>query len=122
MSVLLFSLRNVPNDEADEIRELLTSSEVEFYETPAGKWGISAPAIWLLDEKELPKAKSVIDRYQKDRFVRQRQEYESLKRAGKNKSIIEAIKENPLQFVVYFAIVAFVLYFSIKPFFDLGSR
>lgn len=121
MSVLLFSLRNVPNDEADEIRDLLTSNELEFYETPAGKWGISAPAIWLQDEKELLKAKSVIDRYQNDRFVRQRKEYESLKRVGKNKTILDAIKENPLQFVIYFAIIAFVLYFSIRPFFELGS-
>jgi len=61
MSALLFSLRNVPYDEAEEIRQLLTSSEVEFYETPAGKWGISSPAIWLQDKNELQRAKSLIE-------------------------------------------------------------
>jgi hypothetical protein len=121
MPVLLFSLRNVPEDEAEEIRELLTSKEIEYYETPAGKWGISAPAVWLRDENELRQAKALIDTYQKARFVKQRQAYESLKRAGKHKTVLDAIKENPFQFVVYTSIAVIVLYFSIRPFFNLGS-
>ena len=120
MPILLFPLRNVPADEAQEIRELLISNQVEFYETPAGRWGISAPGIWLEDEKALQYAKSLIQAYQKERVARQRQEYEFLKKAGENKTIVDSLKENPFQFVVYLAIVVVVLYFSIKPFFGLG--
>ncbi|HEX9661753.1 MAG TPA: DUF6164 family protein [Candidatus Binatia bacterium] len=121
MSALLFSLRNVPYDEAEEIRQLLTSSEVEFYETPAGKWGISSPAIWLQDKNELQRAKSLIETYQKERFARRRQEFQSLKRQGQHKTIVDAIAENPLRFVVYLAVIVVVLYFSIVPFFRLGG-
>ena len=121
MTALLFSLRNVPDDEAEEIRQLLTSNEIEFYETPAGKWGISAPAIWLQDQNELQKAKSLVKTYQQERFIRRRQEFESRKRQGKNKTIVDAIAENPLRFVVYLAVIVVVLYFSIVPFFRLGG-
>ncbi len=121
MPVLLFSLRNVPEDEVEEIRQLLASNHVAFYETPAGKWGISAPAIWLPDEKELQTAKALIQAYQEARFVRQRDAYESRKREGTNRTIVDAVKEDPLRFVLYLAIVVVVLYFSIKPFFDFGN-
>ena len=47
MALLLFRLRNVPDDEADEVRHLLNENSIEFYETSAGNWGISMPAIWL---------------------------------------------------------------------------
>ena len=55
MSLLLFSLRGVPEDEAEEVRELLTSNRIEFYETSAGLWGTSTPALWLLQEEQFPK-------------------------------------------------------------------
>lgn len=120
MSVLLMSLRNVPDDEAAEIRALLDANAIEFYETPAGRWGISAPAIWLEEEQNLKSTKALIEEYQKARFARQRAEYERLKREGKTKTLKDVIREEPLRFILYLAIVAVVLYFSIKPFFALG--
>ena len=120
MAVLLFSLRNVPDDEAQEIRELLTSNDVAFYETPAGRWGISAPGIWLQDERALRQARSLIEDYQRARFVRQRREYEHLKAVRQHRTILDAVKENPFRFIFYSAIVVVVLYFSITPFFGFG--
>lgn len=121
MAALLFSLRNVPDDEAEEVRQLLVSNEIAFYETPAGKWGISSPAIWLHDTNELPRAKALIERYQKERFIRHRQEFQSLKSEGKSKTFFDAIAENPLRFVFYLAVIVVVLYLSIVPFFRLGG-
>ena len=121
MSALLFSLKNVPSDEADEVRELLAANGLEFYETPAGRWGISAPALWLRNSDELSKARTLIDAYQKARSARQRLEYEALKSAGNHKTVWRSFRENPVRAVVYLAVVAFVLYFSIKPFFGLGN-
>ena len=121
MSVLLFSLRNVPSDEADEVRDLLVTNGLAFYETPAGRWGISAPALWLNNSDELSKARALIDAYQKSRSVKQRGEYEALKRAGRHKTVWRSFRENPIRVVVYLAVAALVLYFSIRPFFDLGN-
>jgi Family of unknown function (DUF6164) len=121
MAVLLFSLRNVPDDEAEEIRQLLASNGIAFYETPAGKWGISSPGIWLHDSDELPNAKLLIETYQQERFVSRRQEFESLKKQGKHKTIVHVIAENPLRFVFYLVVIGIVLYLSIVPFFWLGG-
>ena len=56
MPVKLFSLRGVPDDEADEIRALLAQHAIDYYETPPGNWGVSMPAIWLPDDSELARA------------------------------------------------------------------
>ena len=120
MSVLLISLRNLPEDEAAEIRALLEANGIEFYETPAGRWGISAPAIWLKEEQNLTDAKALIEEYEQERFVSQRAAYEQLKKEGRNKTLGDVIREDPVRFIVYLALVALVLYLSIKPFFALG--
>ena len=121
MPVQLFKLKGVPDDEAEDIRELLARNEIDFYETPAGNWGISMPAIWLNDETQLAKAQRLIERYEGDRAVRLRAEYDRLKEEGGNKTIIDAIKEHPIRFVSYLLIIAAVIYLSIKPFMAIGG-
>ena len=68
MTVLLFALRGVPDDEADEVRELLTEQEIDYYETSAGNWGISMPALWLRDRGQLQEARELLANYQRQRF------------------------------------------------------
>jgi hypothetical protein len=121
MPVLLFSLRGVPDDEAGEIRELLASNGISFYETSSGPWGTSAPGLWLQDADALSRARSLIDAYQVERFRRQRALYEQLEREGKSRTVMDIFREGPIRFILYLAIVAVVLYFSIKPFLSLGG-
>lgn len=121
MSVQLINLRGVLDDEAEELRALLVANEIDYYETPAGNWGISMPAIWLNDESQLEKAKLLIENYQRERMARVRHEYEQLKREGKNKTILDELKENPVRVIVYLSIVAIVIYLSTKPFVDIGN-
>lgn len=120
MAKLLFSLRNVPEDEADDVRELLEDNHIEFYETSAGNWGISVPAIWLQDKAEYKRAKALIDAYEKERFIEQRAIYEQLKREGQHRTFLDIIKENPLRFILYITIILLLLYFSTRPFINLG--
>lgn len=121
MPAKLFSLHNVPDDEAEEIRELLRSNEIDFYETPAGNWGVSVAYIWLHDENELEKAKALIGDYQQERLIRAREEYAQLVQTGRRRTMGDVIRENPLRFVVYLAAIAAVLYFSTKPFINIGK-
>ena len=114
-------LRDVPDDEADDVRELLTSNGLEFFETPAGNWGISPAAIWLNDESQLIRARSLIDQYQHDRAIRIREEYSKLRREGKHRTLLHVIQENPVRFLLYGLAIAAILYFSTKPFLDLGK-
>lgn len=121
MAARLFSLHNVPEDEADEVRELLANHALDCYETPEGNWGVSVPAIWLRDESQLQQARSLIAAYQKKRLVRVREEFSSLQKAGMNRTMLDEIRENPLRFVAYLAFIAMVIYFSIQPFVDVGK-
>ena len=121
MPAKLFSLHNVPDDEADEVRGLLRSNEIDFYETPAGNWGVSVSYIWLYDENDLEKAKTLIADYQKERLIRVRDEYEQLGRTGRRRTLTNVIRENPLRFVVYLVAIAVVIYFSTRPFLNIGK-
>jgi len=121
MAVRLFPLRGAPDDEADDIRELLTDNNVEFYETSAGNWGISMPAIWLRDDGQLHHAKALIEEYQAKRAIQQREIYEQLKREGKHRTFWVLLWEQPVKVIAYIGIVLVILYFSTKPFLTLGQ-
>jgi hypothetical protein len=111
MPTRLFALNGVPDDEAEDVRALLTAAGINYYETPAGNWGISSPAL----------ARSMIAAYQRERVIRVREEYAQLRREGRHRTLIDVIRENPLRFFVYLAIIVAIVYFSIKPFMDIGK-
>jgi len=117
MSRLLIKLRHAPDDEIEEIRNLLQEHRIDFYETQAGAWGISAPGIWLNDEHQYDRAKALMDDYQENRFHEKRAEYESLRRVGQHRTFLQNLLENPVQVILYSLIVGLILYFSISPFF-----
>lgn len=121
MPVKLFTLNGVPDDEAEDVRALLKSSEIEFHETSAGNWGISSAAIWLQDDTRLEEARTLIADYQKARQARVRAEYEQSCREGKQRTLAHIIQEHPLRFFAYVAMIAAIAYFSIKPFLDIGK-
>jgi len=116
MGVLLFRLRHVPDDEADDIRTLLSDNGIDFYETSAGNWGISLPAIWLYDEAQLEKAKALIDAYQQQRQKSARETYEQLRQRGEQRTIWTRMRESPLQSIIYLVAVLIILYLTIMPF------
>tara|TARA_R110000772_G_scaffold71427_7_gene156604 strand:+ start:2288 stop:2650 length:363 start_codon:yes stop_codon:yes gene_type:complete len=116
MARQLLKLRNVPEDEVAEIYALLESHQVEFYETSAGNWGISMPALWLVDDDQYPRVRAILDEYSLQRFQRMRAEYESLKQEGKARTFVDMLKENPFKISLYLVIIAVLAYFSIAPF------
>ena len=67
MAKLLFNLRNVPDDEAGDVRALLDTLGVEWYETQAGAFGISAAGLWLRQAEDWPRARQALDVYQAQR-------------------------------------------------------
>ena len=116
MPLQLFNLRGVPEDEADDVRQLLEENTIEFYETSAGNWGVSLPAIWLSDESDqFDEAKALIDTYQLQRAERAQAEYQQLKNEGRERNIFSMIKERPLQFVIYLLLIGLILFISFTP-------
>lgn len=114
MSKLLFRLRNVPEDEAQEIRELLENNDISYFETSAGNWGISLPAIWTNESDRFDFARKLIDEYQQERSERFRREYQLSKERGEAKTLRHSFRENPIRFVAFTALILIVLYVSMQ--------
>lgn len=115
MSVLLFKLYNVPEDEAEDVRQLLSEQGFQTYETQAGFFGLGVAAIWLQDKTQLESARKVIDRYQVQRSTDQRERYAQLKASGRAPTISQKMVENPLRFVATVVIIIIVALVSLVP-------
>ncbi len=121
MAALLFKLRGVPEDEARDIRQLLSENDIEYYETSAGNWGISLPAIWVRHSDDLERGRALIDNYQEKRALHARQVYEEDIRREGEKTFLHALKKQPLRILLYIAVILTVLYLSTMPFVSLTA-
>lgn len=121
MAILLFKLRGVPDDEADAIRALLSENRIEYYETTAGNWGISLPAIWLRDDSRLAEARALIARYEQQRQETARQDYAQQKQAGTHRTLFQVARQEPFRLFLYLVIIAIILYLSTVPFINFGE-
>ena len=120
MALLLFSLRHVPDDEAADVRELLEENQIDFYETNAGNWGISMPAIWLRDEQQLEQARLLINDYQELRRITIQEEYARQKQSGEANTFLKNLWHYPVQTILFIAAIILVLYLSIKLVLEFG--
>lgn len=118
---MLFRLNNVPEDEAEEVRALLTENGIDFYETHAGNWGVSTAAIWLRDGSRLAEAKSLLAAYHAERAIRVREAHRQSEAEGLRRGLLDELKEHPLRLILYLAVILAVLYLSTMPFFNWGK-
>jgi hypothetical protein len=100
MSRLLLNLRNVPDDEADDVRAMLDTKRIAFYETPPGLWGISAGGIWVTEDADFAEAKREFDDYERQRSARVRDEYATARRAGTAETFFSLFRADPLRVVM----------------------
>ena len=114
MAKLLFRMRHVPEDEAQEVRDLLDQHAIEYFETFAGNWGISMPGLWIKDEERFTEARELIDDYQSQRSIRVKAEYEEKRSLGETKTMWDSFMEDPFRFLAYFVMIGLVLYFSLR--------
>jgi len=119
MAKLLLNLRNVPDDEADEVRTLLAEHEIAYYETPPNRWGISMGAIWLRHDGDADHAKRLLADYQAARQRRMRAAYEEQLRAGTADTIVSKARREPVRVIAYCGIVLLLLYLMLMPFLRL---
>ena len=116
MAKLLFKLRDVPDDELQDIHELLENNNLDTYETQAGNWGISFPGLWLVDESRFKEARQLIDDYQAQRSQRLKSEWAEQKTQGQHTTLLQMVARRPLATLALVAFCVVVLYFSVAPF------
>jgi hypothetical protein len=122
MALQIFNLRGVPDDEAEDIRQLLAAHTIDYYETPAGRWGMSSPGFWIRDDTQLERATSLIAQYQQERAMHARQHYEELKARKQHLTLWGLMKLHPLRFVAALLAIAFVVYLSVGPFLRMAEK
>lgn len=100
MSKLLLNMRQVPEDEADEVRAMLREARLEFYETQPSRWGISYGGIWITEDADMVEAKRLMAAYQSARRDRARAERAIELRDGTAETFADVFRREPLRVVL----------------------
>jgi len=116
MSKLLLNLRNVPDDEADDVRAMLDTQQIAFYETRPSLWGVSAGGIWITEDAAFADARHAMDVYQQQRSARVRAEYAAARRAGTAETFITMLRADPVRVVMNVLGILLVLALVALPF------
>ncbi len=117
MAKLLFKLNSVPDDEADDIREILTQADIDFYETSSGMLGLSFAAIWLKEESEYPQASEIINKYQEQRLIQARANRQTLIANNEHIPYWQSLLATPFRVIGVVIFVLIVTYLTVSPFF-----
>lgn len=116
MATLLFRLNQVPEDEAEDIRQLIEDGNFDTFETSAGFWGLGVAAIWLRDNEQRPRAQKLIDDYQQQRTIRMRADYNARVAAGEEPGFWQHNLQHPLRLLGIVVFVVFLLVVMLLPF------
>ncbi|MDH5823929.1 DUF6164 family protein [Luteimonas sp. RD2P54] len=95
MAKRLLDLRNVPDDEAADVRAFLDANRIAWYETQAGPFGISMGGIWVEHDQDVAQAKRLMADYQRERQARVRAEHEAARREGREETFATLLRERP---------------------------
>ena len=115
MSRLLLNLRDVPDDEADDVRRLLDAGGIGYYETRPSLWGISAGGIWIRDEADVAEAKRRMGEYQRERQARAREARAEAERSGTSLTFVDVLRTQPLRVALTVIAIALVLALMAAP-------
>ncbi|MFT5592496.1 MAG: hypothetical protein ACI8SR_000855 [Oceanicoccus sp.] len=119
MGALLLRLKHVPEDEYQEVCDLLNAHDLAYYETTSGFWGVGMAAIWLNDAAQLPKAHDVLNDYMRNRQMKMQADFEQAQQQGESRTLSSTFAAQPVTFVLYVLAVIGILALSILPFLGL---
>jgi len=109
MAKLLLNLRNVPDDEAGDVRAMLDAQRIAYYETTPSMWGISTGGIWVTEDAAFAEAKRLMADYQQQRGERVRNEHAAARRAGTAETFGMVLRAEPGRVALLVLAILFVL-------------
>jgi hypothetical protein len=118
MTALIFRLNGVSEEEAQDVRDLLSDNALDSYETSAGRWGVSVAGLWLVNENDKVMARELIDAYQLER----RRYFEELKFEAPPETFSDRFKQSPLNVIFYGLLTVTILFISLSPFIQFLSE
>jgi len=96
MSKLLLNLRNVADDEIQDVTALLDKAGIAHYRTQPSPWGISFGGIWIRDNADHPRARQLMSGYQQARGERVRAERDAALRDGSAETFGSLARRRPV--------------------------
>lgn len=115
MANLLLNLYQVPDDEADDVRELLARNRIAFYETEPSRWGISHGGIWISNDDEIAQARQVVAEYQAQRGERVRAEQAAARHDGSAPTLWTVLRQQPIRVTLMLLGILFALALIVLP-------
>jgi hypothetical protein len=115
MPRLLLNLRNVPDDEIEDVRSLMDDHGIGCYDTPPGPFGITAGGIWLKDSDDYARARELMDEYQAQRAARARSEWHDARAQGEHDTLASILRRHPLRALLVVLGSVFVLMVLFAP-------
>lgn len=109
MAKLLLNLRNVPDDEADEVRAMLDANGIAYYETKPGPWNISVGGIWVKEDAAIAEARRLMADYQDQRGIRMRAEHAAAVRDGTAETFWSQLRAEPVRVLLTVVAIACLL-------------
>lgn len=113
MPKLLLNLRNVPEDEAAEVRELLDGLGVDWYETRPSIWGVSHGGLWLREESRYADVKARLDDYQRERQARARAEWDEAVQRGVAPTFADQLRAQPVRTILALGFAALLVVLTV---------
>ena len=120
MPKLLLNLRDVPEDEAEEVLALMDAHHFAVYRTPRGVFGVTPGGIWLRDAEQYPEAKRVMDGYQQERARKAREAYAQALEEGRVDTWWSLVRRHPIKSLVHLGLAIFILMVFFAPMIQLG--
>jgi len=96
MSKLLLNLRNVADDEIQDVTALLDQAGIAHYRTEPSPWGISWGGIWIREDDDLARARALMGPYQQARGERMRAQRQAALRDGSAETFASLLQRRPL--------------------------
>ena len=116
MAKFLMGLRDVPDDEAADIRALLDAHDLPWYETAPSFWGVSGGGFWLRDGARLAEAKALLAAYQDERGRVAREQRADDLAAGRVDSPWADLRRRPLQTLAIVSGIVLMIALTLLPF------
>jgi len=112
----LLPLRDVPEDEAEDVRRLLEEAGIAFHESRPTALGLFPGAIWVSHDEQFERAKRLFDEYQLKRAESARADHAEALRKGEVPGFMDQLRSDPLRVLLVLAGIAFLLGLSLLPF------
>ena len=112
-------MHGAPEDEIEEVRELLESHNFDIYETEPGRWSIGIAAIWLKDETQYAAAQEVLNEYQQQRYENAQADRAEIENLSVLQGLYIKFKQDPEQFGLTLLGLIIILGLTLYPFLNL---